>query len=76
MDAVAESGRNPVSKHHIQPKCGAYAGGSGSGRPNFLARPNAQAQQGQGEYIYIYIPVHLRTSSIIVAVDLHFFCCI
>ena len=26
MDAAAESGRNPASKHHIHPGCGKWAG--------------------------------------------------
>ena len=25
MDAIAESGRNPVNKHHIHPECGKWA---------------------------------------------------
>ena len=34
MDAVAESGRNPASKHRIQPVCEERAGWHGTGRPN------------------------------------------
>ena len=35
MDAAAEIGRNPVSKHRIQPENGEQrAGGRGTGRPN------------------------------------------
>ena len=35
MDAVAELGRNPVSKHHIQPEYGdEQAGWRGTGSPN------------------------------------------
>ena len=48
MDAAAELGRNPVSKHQIQPEYGdeqADAGRDGGAR---LARPNYQARMGQG----------------------------
>ena len=44
MDAAAELGRNPVSKHRIQPEYEdqqAYAG-----------RPNSQARKGTGEYSF------------------------
>ena len=52
MDAAAELGRNPVSKHQIQPEYGdeqADAGRDGSTR---LARPNSQARTGNGEYYF------------------------
>ena len=46
MDAVAESGRNPASKHQIQPEYGDERAGAGrDGRP-CLARPNFQARTG------------------------------
>ena len=53
MDAAAELGRNPVSKHQIQPEYGdeqADAGRDGSTR---LARPNSQARTGTGEYYFL-----------------------
>ena len=46
MDAAAEIGRNPVSKHQIQPECGESAGAGRDGR-TFLARPNSQAASGE-----------------------------
>ena len=52
MDAAAELGRNPVSKHQIQPEYGdeqADARRDGSTR---LARPNSQARTGTGEYSF------------------------
>ena len=48
VDAAAEFGRNPVSKHQIQTECGdeqAYAGRDCRTR---LARPNSQGERGQG----------------------------
>ena len=61
MDAAAELGRNPVSKHQIQPAYGdeqADAGRDGSTR---LARPNYQARTGTGEHFF---PIQLTTSRI------------
>ena len=50
MEAVAESGRNPVSKHQIQLMSveneQAVAGRDGRTR---LARPNSQARTGTGK---------------------------
>ena len=34
MDAAAELGKNPVSKHHIQPKYGDVQADAGTGLPN------------------------------------------
>ena len=34
MDAAAEIGRNPVSKHQIQPEYGEWAGWRGTGQLN------------------------------------------
>ena len=50
MDAAAELGRDPVSKHQNQPEYGdeqADVERDGSTR---LARPNSQARTGTGEY--------------------------
>ena len=41
MDAAAELGRNPVSKHQIQPEYGDEQAD---------AKPNSQARTGTGEY--------------------------
>ena len=50
MDAAAELGRNPVSKHQIQPEYGdEQAGAERDGRIR-LARPNSQAGTGTGKY--------------------------
>ena len=47
MDAAAEFGRSPVSKHHIQPEYGELVGRRGAVR---FAKPNPQARTGtQGE---------------------------
>ena len=51
MDAAAELGRNPVSKHQIQPEY--YGDGqadTGRGCRTHLARPNSQARVGTGKY--------------------------
>ena len=39
MGAAAEIGRNPVSKHHIQPEYGDEQADAGRDCPNRLARP-------------------------------------
>ena len=53
MDAAAELGRNPVSKHQIQPEYGDEQAGAGRDGCTRLTRPNSQARTGTGEY---YIP--------------------
>ena len=60
MDAAAEIGRNPVSKHQIQP--GDEQADAGRDCRTRLARPNSQARTGT-EKIYI-LPVQLATSRI------------
>ena len=50
MDAAAELGRNPVSKHQIQPEYGDEQGIEGRDCRTRLARPNSQAQMGTGRY--------------------------
>ena len=49
MDAAAELGRNPVSKHQIQPEYGAEQADAGRGCRNRLVRPNSQARTRTGE---------------------------
>ena len=50
MDAAAELGRNPVSKHQIQPEYGdEQADARRDGRTR-LARPNSQVRTGTGKY--------------------------
>ena len=50
MDAAAELGRNPVSKHQIQPEYGDEQAAAGRDGWTRLARPNSQARTGTGEY--------------------------
>ena len=40
MDAAAETGRNPVSKHQIQPEYGDEQADAGRGGRTLLTRPN------------------------------------
>ena len=60
MDAAAELGRNPVSKHQIQPECGDEQADAGRDCRTRPARPNSQAR---GQEILIS-PVELTTSRI------------
>ena len=59
MDAAAELGRIPVSKHQIQPEYGGEH--ADAGRDGCLARPNSQARAGTREYFF---PVQLTASRI------------
>ena len=52
MDAAAELGRSPVSKHQIQPECGDEQADAGRDGWTRLARPNSQARTGTGEYSF------------------------
>ena len=47
MDAAAELGRNPVSKHLIQPEYGDEQADAGRDGGTRLARPNSQARTGR-----------------------------
>ena len=49
MDAAAELGRNPVSKHQIQPEYGNEQDDAGRDCRTRLARPNSQARTGTGK---------------------------
>ena len=49
MDAAAELGRNPVSKHHIYPEYGDEQVDAGRDCRTRLARPNSQARNGTGK---------------------------
>ena len=62
MDAAAELGRNPVSKHQIQPEHRDEQADAGRDGGTRLARPNSQARTGTGEYSFF--PVQLTTSRI------------
>ena len=61
MDAAAELGRNPVSKHQIQPEYGDEQADAGRDGGTRLARPNPQHARGQENIIF---PVQLTTSRI------------
>ena len=62
MDADAELGRNPISKHQIQPEYGNEQGDTGRDCRTRLARPNPQARTGTGK-MFIF-PVRLTTCRI------------
>ena len=49
MDAAAELGRNPVSKHQIQPEYGDEQADAGRDCRTCLARPNSQARTLTGK---------------------------
>ena len=62
MDAAAELGRNPVSKHHIQPEYGDEQADSGRDCRTLLARSNSQTRTGNEE-MFIF-SAQLTTSKI------------
>ena len=62
MDAAAELGRNPVSKHHIQPEYGDEQADAGRDCRTRLARPNSQARTRTGKIFML--PVQLTTCKI------------
>ena len=49
MDAAAELGRNPVSKHQIQPEYGDEQADAGRDCRTRLVIPNSQARTGTGK---------------------------
>ena len=52
MDAAAERGRNPVSKHQVQPDYGDEQADAGRDCRTRLARPNSQARTRTGKYSF------------------------
>ena len=61
MDAVAELGRDPVSKHQIQPECGDEQADAGRDWQTRLARPNSQAhERGQGNIHFFCSADHVQ----------------
>ena len=50
MDAAADFGRNPVSKHQIQPEYGDEQADAGRDCRTRLARPNSLARTRTGKY--------------------------
>ena len=63
MEAAAEPGRNPVSKHEIQPEYGDEQADTGRYCRTRLARPNSQARTNADREILIFT-VQLTTSRI------------
>ena len=62
MDAAAELGRNPASKHQIQPEYGDERADAGRNCRTRLARPNSQARTADREILFF--PFQLTTSRI------------
>ena len=52
MDAAAEIGRNPVSKHQFQLENGEEQADVGRDCRTHLARPISQARTGTGKYSF------------------------
>ena len=52
MDAAAELGKNPVSKHQIQPEYGDEQADAGRDCRTRLARSNSQARTRTGKYYF------------------------
>ena len=52
MDAAAEVGRNPVSKHQIQPEFGDEQADAGRDGLTRLAKLNYQARTGTREFTF------------------------
>ena len=50
MDAAAEIGRNPVSKHQVQPEYRDEQADSGQNCRTRLAKPNSQSRTQTGKY--------------------------
>ena len=63
MDAAAEIGRDPVSKHQIQPDYRDELADAGQDCRTRLARPNYQTRTGTGEYSFSPAPVNLTAQS-------------
>ena len=65
MDAAAELGRNPVSKHHIQPEYGDEQTDAGRDCRTRLARDQTlRRKRVQGKKYLLIFPVWLTTSRI------------
>ena len=52
MDDVAEIGRDPVSKHQVQPEHGDEYAGVGLDCRARLTNPHSQARTGTGKYSF------------------------
>ena len=53
MDAAVELGRNPVSKHQIQPEYGDEQADAGRDCRTRIARPNSQARTRTGKCYFL-----------------------
>ena len=62
MDATAELGRNPISKHQIQPEYGDEQADAGRDCRTRFARPIFQGANADREILFF--PVQLTTSRI------------
>ena len=61
-DTAPESGRNPASKHQIQPECGEWTGWRGTGRSN-PSRETKFSGANEDRGIFIF-SVQLTTSRV------------
>ena len=68
MDAAAELGRNPVSKHHIEPEYGDEQADAGWDCRTRLARPNFQARTRTGKYSF-FLFIQLTTHTCVCVQD-------
>ena len=64
MDAAAELGRNPVSKHQIQPEYGDEQADAVRDCRTRLARPNSQTRTRTGKYLVLIFHVQQTTCRI------------
>ena len=64
MDAAGELGRNPASKHQIQPEYGDEQADAGRNCRNRHARPNSKARTNADRGILIFPVLQLTTSRI------------
>ena len=64
MDAAAELGMNPVSKHQIQPEYGDEQADAGRDCRTCLARPNSQARTGIGNLTRLILTLALCDDNI------------
>ena len=53
-DAVAESGRNPVSRYQIHPECGEVAGWREGAAEPISRGQTLRCEQGQGKNISLF----------------------
>ena len=64
MDAAAELGRNPVSKHPFQPEYEGEQADAGRDCRTRLARPNSQARTETGKYPFSLFSLFRRPSGL------------